>query len=146
MLRVIRMVCLLALSTGAAAEAMVDAATLSSLEGASQWPVVDVRDLGERSLQPIPGARDFTPELDLAGPVLVVGSDDSAAHRAAAAIEARLSRVQAHWVAGGIDSLRTIRPDLPAGSGTMPESFTIPSDTCQPGEPLHTFSAPQEQQ
>lgn len=130
------------LCIGAVAEEVVDAESLVTLEGAAQWPVVDVRDLADQSRAPIPGALEFGPELVLDGPVLVVGSEDSIARLTAVALESRIDKVQAYAVAGGIDTLRTIRSDLlpSIGSGSMPETFTIPSDTCQPGVPLHTFS------
>jgi rhodanese-related sulfurtransferase len=130
------------LVASAAAEEVVDAASLARLEGAAGWPVVDVRELADRSREPIPGALDFGPELDVTGPVLVIASEDSIAQLTAVAVESRLRNAQAYAVMGGIETLRTIRPDLlpSMGNGNMPRSFTIPSDTCQPGNPLHTFS------
>jgi len=126
----------------AAAEEVVDAEALAKLEGAAGWPVVDVRELAERSREPIPGALEFGPELEVSGPVLVVASEESIARLTAVAIESRLRSAQAYVVAGGIETLRTIRPDLlpSVGDSNMPGTFTIPSDTCQPGPALHTFS------
>lgn len=130
------------LSGVAVAEEVVDAERLASLEGAESWPVVDVRDLVDRSRVAIPGALEFDAQLSLSGPVLVVGSEDSMARLSAVALESRFEGVDAYAVAGGIDSLRAIRSDLPQApqAGAMPGTFTIPSDTCQAGEPLHTFS------
>jgi rhodanese-related sulfurtransferase len=130
------------LCTIAVAEEVVDAASLAKLEGAAGWPVVDIRELSERSREPIPGALEFGPELNVSGPVLVLASADSIAQLTAVAIESRLPRAQAYAISGGIDTLRVIRPDLlPAmGGGNMPGTFTIPSDTCQPGPALHTFT------
>lgn len=127
---------------GVAAEEMVDAQALEALEGVGGWQVVDVRDLADRSRSPIPGALDSDPELTLTGPVLVVGSEDRVARLTAAELESRFDGVQAYAVEGGGDTLRAIRVELlPSFSaGSMPGTFTIPSDTCQPGAPLHTFS------
>lgn len=141
MFRLIVLLLSLWLAAAAAAEEVVDAASLATLEGASGWPVVDERELSERSREPIPGALEFGPELDVTGPVLVIASEDSIARLTAVAIESRLRNVQAYAISGGIDTLRRIRTDLlPAIEGNMPGTFNIPSDTCQPGEPLHTFS------
>lgn len=142
MFRVIVLLFSLCLAATALAETVVDAEALAGLEGAAEWPVVDVRELAERSREPIPGALEFGPELNVSGPVLVIASEDSIARLSAVAIESRLRSAEAYAVTGGIDTLRTIRSDLlsPLGGGNMPGTFTIPSDTCQPGEPLHTFS------
>lgn len=133
---------LLIFVSSAAAETLVDAEALAKLEGAAQWPVVDMRELDERSREPIPGALEFGPELNVSGPVLVVASEDSIAQLTAAAIESRLPGAKAYVVSGGIETLRAVRPELlpPPGSSNMPGTFTIPSDTCQPGSPLHTFT------
>lgn len=142
MYRLMLLLCTMFVAAAACAETVVDAEALSKLEGAAGWPVVDVRDLAERSREPIPGALEFGPELNLSGPVLVIASEDSIAQLTAVAIESRLRSAQAYAVAGGIETLRTIRSDLlpSVGGSNMPGTFTIPSDTCQPGEPLHTFS------
>ncbi|MCW8827947.1 MAG: hypothetical protein OQK94_02700 [Gammaproteobacteria bacterium] len=142
MLRAILLLMSLLFSTGAAAEEVVDAEALAALEGAGHWPVVDVRDLADQSRVPIPGALEFGPELALSGPVLVVGSENSIARLTAVALESRFDGVQAYAVEGGIDTLRTIRTELlpSLGGDSMPGTFTIPSDTCQPGPALHTFS------
>lgn len=142
MLRLMVLLSSLWLATVATAEEVVDAKGLAALEGAAGWPVVDVRELADRSREPIPGALEFGPELDVSGPVLVVASEDSIAQLTAVAIESRLSSVVAYVVSGGIDTLRSIRPDLlqSFGGSNMPGTFTIPSDTCQPGKPLHTFT------
>jgi rhodanese-related sulfurtransferase len=142
MLRLVAGLFSLCLAAATVAEEVVDAAALARLEGAAGWPVVDVRDLSERSREPIPGALEFGPELSVAGPVLVVASEESIAQLTAVAIESRLPSAEAYAVSGGVDTLRAIRSDLlpsPDGSN-MPGTFTIPSDTCQVGEPLHTFS------
>jgi rhodanese-related sulfurtransferase len=130
------------LAAAAVAEEVVDAASLAKLEGAAGWPVVDVRDLSERSRAPIPGALEFGPGLNVSGPVLVLASEESIAQLTAVAIESRLPSAQAYAVSGGIDTLRTIRSDLlpSLGDSNMPGTFTIPSDTCQPGPALHTFT------
>jgi len=132
----------LCLVVTATAEEVVDAKALAGLEGAAGWPVVDVRELADRSREPIPGALEFGPELDVSGPVLVVASEDSIAQLTAVAIESRLRSAVAYAVSGGIDTLRSMRPDLLRllDDSNMPGTFTIPSDTCQQGEPLHTFS------
>lgn len=142
MLRLMALLASLWLAGAAAAEEVVGAEALAKLEGAAGWPVVDVRDLAERSREPIPGALEFGPELEVSGPVLVVASEESIARLTAVAIESRLRSAEAYVVAGGIETLRTIRPDLlpSMGDSNMPGTFTIPSDTCQPGPALHTFS------
>lgn len=142
MFRMMTPLFLLCFTASALAETVVDAGALAQLDGAAAWPVVDVRDLSDRSRKPIPGALEFGPELDVAGPVLVVAGEDQVAQLTAVAIEARLRGAEAFAVAGGLESLQTIRPDLlrDSGGGNMPGTFTIPSDTCQPGEPLHTYS------
>ncbi len=142
MFRLIVLLSSLWLTAAATAEEVVDAKALAGLEGAAGWPVVDVRELADRSREAIPGALEFGPELDVSGPVLVVASEDSIAQLTAVAIESRLSSVVAYAVSGGIDALRSIRPDLlqSFGGNNMPGTFTIPRDTCQPGKPLHTFT------
>lgn len=141
MFRLMLLLFTMSLVGAVAAVEVVDAESLARLEGAAGWPVVDVRELAERSREPIPGALELGPELQVTGPVLVIASEDSIAQLTAVAIESRLRGAQAYAVSGGIDTLRRIRPDLlPTLEGSMPGTFTIPSDTCQPGEPLHTFS------
>ncbi|WP_175452446.1 hypothetical protein [Thiohalomonas denitrificans] len=133
----------IAMGSTAVAEVVVDAEALAKLEGATGWPVVDVRGPAERSRVPIPDGRDLGPELDeVTGRVLVIASDDEIAQEAARAVESRLRTVEAFAVKGGIDTLRVIRPDLLPSieSGAMPGTYTIPTDTCQPGPALHTFS------
>lgn len=132
----------LALASAVQAETVVDAEGLQALEGAAYWAVVDVRALSDRSSDPIPNALEFAPDLDVSGPVLVLASDDEVARATAKAIESRLRTVEAYAVAGGMATLRTIRPDLLPSilEGNMPGTFTIPHNTCQTGKPLHTFS------
>lgn len=142
MLRLIVLLSSLWLATVVTAEEVVDAKALAALDGAAGWPVVDVRELADRSREPIPGALEFGPELKVTGPVLVVASEDSIAQLTAVAIESQLRSAMAYVVSGGIDTLRLIRPELlqSLGDSNMPGTFNIPRDTCQPGKPLHTFS------
>jgi rhodanese-related sulfurtransferase len=121
-------------------ETLVDAVELARLEGAEQWPVVDVREIAERSGAPIPGA--FEESAEFTGPILVIASSDDEAQISAVAIEKRFPGVKAYAVLGGVESLKRIRQDLrqTLGDDNMPSTYNIPSDTCQPGEPLQTFS------
>lgn len=125
----------------AVAETLVDGAELVKLEGAAAWPVVDVRELAERSRSPIPGAFDDGAELELSGSVLIIGSSDDEAQISAVTIEKNFPGVKAYAVLGGIESLKLIRQDLlqTLGDDNMPSTYNIPSDTCQQGEPLQTF-------
>lgn len=130
------------LSGNANAETLVDADELVKLKGVAQWPVMDVRELTERSRAPIPGALEESTELELSGPILVIASSDDEVQISAVAIEKRLPGVKAYAVLGGVESLQRIRQDLlqTLGDDNMPSTYNIPSDTCQPGEPLQTFS------
>jgi hypothetical protein len=136
---------LLAADRFAEAETLVDAQALATLEGAAAWPLVDARDLAERSQSPIPGALDPDQAPATAGGVLVIGTDTAGARRVAREIEARLPGSKVVVVDGGVDALRGLRPELanlPSALGItgMPGTFTIPKDTCQPGKPVHTFT------
>ncbi len=132
---------LVCVACNALAETLVDGFELAKLDGAAQWPVVDVRELADRSRAPIPGAFEESMELELSGSVLVIASSDDEAQISAVAIERRLPGVKAYAVLGGLESLKWIRQDLPQtlGDDNMPSTYDIPSDTCQPGEPLQTF-------
>jgi len=128
------------------AEALVDANALKKIEGVENWPVVDVRELSERSQSPIPGALDFDPELNVEGKVLVVASDNATGLLVARAIESRLRTAEVFIVDGGLKTLRTILTELRPSTDefVLPGTFTIPSDTCEPGKPLHIFSDEEE--
>jgi len=132
---------LLCLAGNAFAETLVEGAELVKLEDAAQWPVVDTRELAERSRAPIPGAFEESAELELSGSVLVIVSSDDEVKVSAVAIEKRLPGVKVYAVLGGVESLKLIRQDLSQtlGDDNMPSTYDIPSDTCQPGEPLQTF-------
>lgn len=125
----------------AVAETLVDGVELSKLEGAAEWPVVDARELAERSRAPIPGALDESTQLELSGSILVIASSDDEAQISAVAIERRHPGVKAYAVLGGIESLKRIRQDLlqTLDDDNMPSTYNIPSDTCEQGEPLQTF-------
>lgn len=143
MMKKILMLCLIGPGVSAHAVELVDADGLAGLEGANEWPVVDARDLFDQSRNPIPGAIAYERGITLSGPVLVVASDPRNAREAAEELEGRLEGVEAHAVLGGTEDLRRIRSDLSpetVGNTNMPSSYTIPSDTCQPGPALHTFS------
>lgn len=132
-------------ATTASADTLLDAQALGATQGIATWPLVDARELSERSRQPIPGALDSGAELTLSGPVLIIGSDPESARRIAQELETRLPGLTAYVPAGGIDDLRALRPELggmaPSGElGAMPGTFTIPRDTCQPGQPAHVFT------
>ncbi len=133
---------LLLMGPFAVAETLVDGEALKNLDGAAHWTVVDARELSERSLEPIPGAIDYGPRLQVEGRILVIASDDSLAARVARSIESRLPTVEAFAVSGGIQTLRVIRPKLLSDldGGGMPSTFTIPRDTCQPGAPLQVYA------
>jgi hypothetical protein len=129
------------LACNAFAETLIDAEGLVKLKGAAQWPVVDVRELSERSRAPIPGSFDESAALELTGPILVIASSDDEVQISAVDLERRLAGVKAYAVLGGVESLKRIRQDLLQSQGdeNMPSTYNIPSDTCQPGEPLQTF-------
>ncbi len=133
---------LFGLTTTLFAETVVDAAALSQMKDAANWPVVDVRELSERSMSPIPGSLDFDSELSVEGKILVIASDHVRALLVARAIEEQLTGVEAFVVDGGLQTLQTLRSELRSLSGEsgMPGTFNIPTDTCEPGNPLHTFS------
>jgi hypothetical protein len=126
-------------------EMLADASLLEAM-AAADWPVVDGRDLAERSQQAIAGALPFDAELRLdAAHVLVLAEDDAAARVLARVVEARFPGTTAVAVAGGAPTLRGVRRAAAAAFvDGMPRNFTIPSDTCQPGEPLHIFTDGEE--
>jgi len=139
------------LTTGAGAETLVDAQGLAAMEGLATWPIVDARDLSERSQQPIPGTLEFGPEFEVpakllvSGKLLVIGPDTATARRVAKQIEGRIPGITALVPEGGLEMLRGVRPDLggmssSVGGRWVPSTFTIPRDTCQPGTPAHVFS------
>lgn len=127
-------------------ETLLEANALQKMEGAKNWPVVDIRELSDRSQSPIPGALEFGPELSLEGKALLVASDITTALLVARSIESRTRTAEVFVLVGGFETLRTIRPELSPSIGDfiMPGTFTIPSDTCKQGEPLHTFSDEEE--
>lgn len=132
-------------SATTAADTLLDAQALATTQGIATWPLVDARELSERSRQPIPGALDPGSGLTLSGPVLILGSDPESARRVARELEQRIPGLTAYVPAGGVEDLRALRPELggvaPAGElGAMPGTFTIPRDTCQPGQPAHVFT------
>ncbi len=129
------------LGCNAVAETLVGGAELVKLKDAAAWPVVDARELADRSRAPVPGALDERTELELSGSILVIASSDDEAQTSAVALERRYPGVKAYAVLGGIESLKLIRQDLlqTLGDDNMPSTYNIPSDTCETGEPLQTF-------
>ena len=128
------------------AETLVNADALENLDGAEDWPVVDVRELSEQSQLAIPGSLDFSPELSVELMVLLVASDNATGILVAQKIESKFPGIEVIVLDGGYETLRTIWPELrPSKDGfSLPGTFTIPSDTCESGDPLHTFSEEEE--
>lgn len=125
----------------AGAETLADADMLLTVQGVVDMPLVDARDLSERSLNPIPGSLDYSAELLVVGKVLLLAPDEAVAVDIAQAIESRLPNVHIFIIAGGLETLRMVRPDLLPKPGlyNMPKTFTIPSNTCESGPALHVF-------
>lgn len=134
--------------TVAEAAALVDGEGVARRGDAAKAPIVDARDISERSLFPVPGALGYEPGLRIAEKVIVViGDRDEEALAAARALEQRHPGLTALALKGGYETLRGLRPAArlpPRVEGAMPSNFTIPSDTCQTGAALHTFGEEQE--
>ena len=75
-----------------------------------------------------------------------MASDNAKGLLVARAIESRLRTTEVFVVDGGLATLRIIWPGLRLFIDElgMPGTFTIPSDTCEQGKPLHTFSDEEE--
>lgn len=123
-------------------ETLMEADTLKKIKGVENWPVIDVRELSDRSQSPIPGALEFGFDLAVEGNVLVVASTNNSASLVAKAIEARIPTAKVYVIIGGFETLRTIRPELEPSKDNfiMPGTFVIPSDTCKQGNPLQIYS------
>lgn len=124
------------------AETLLNAEALKSIKGVKNWPIVDVRELSEQSQSPIPGSLDFSPALSVKGKVLLVASDNAAGILLAKKIESKLPSTEVFVLDGGFETLRTIWPELRPSTGgfSLPGTFTIPSDTCESGDPLQIFT------
>ena len=128
------------------AETLLNADALKNMKGVKNWPIVDVRELYEQSQSPIPGSLDFSPELSVEGKILLVASDNAAGILVAKEIESKFRSTEVFVLDGGLETLRTIRPELrPSTDGfSLPGTFTIPSDTCESADPLQTFTDEEE--
>lgn len=129
----------LMIATGAA-----QAADLVSAEDAQKMlssspdtRIIDARGVAARSLTPIPGALVASEVKNLEPCVaLLVAARVEAGMKVAADIEAANPGIDVRVVEGGYESIREAVGGHAVGSKP---SFTIPTDTCEPGPSLRTY-------
>ncbi len=119
---------------------LLDTAQLAeALKGAQPCCVIDARSEGPRKQNPIPFAVPYRDGLMIAGTsfAVVIADNDTRAMDAARGL-ALLNKGRIFAVKGGFGAWREA---LGGGAGgtTMPKGFTIPSNTCEQGKPLHEF-------
>ncbi|MDH3355003.1 MAG: hypothetical protein OEL79_07300 [Chromatiales bacterium] len=131
-----------------AAEVLDENELISFGERVKYWPVLDVRDLVERSQRPIAGAQQIDDELefDAGDIILIIGDDEKSAMQSALAIEKQFPGNTTIVVKEGYKTLRVIhgKKIKNISNSYFPGTFTIPSDTCETAPPVHMFDDSEE--
>lgn len=135
--------CIMVLPAFAASSKLLDAAQLKEMLNKDQpCCVVDARSEVRRKLYPVAFSVAYSPTIKpRAGAyALVIGDSDQQSLETAQAISRR-SGEDAHAVKGGYATWRQVEQgsasDTPANA--MPQSFTIPSNTCEHGPALQEY-------
>lgn len=136
---------LLAVMTPGAAVAagialMLDGAQLVEvLKSGKPCCVIDARSEGPRKQNPIPFAVVYREGLAVAGNsfAIVIADNDPRALDVAKGL-ATLNAGKIYAVKGGFAAWQQTAAGG-AGGTSMPKGFTIPSNTCEQGKPLHEF-------
>lgn len=134
---------LLWLVSGAAAAGialLLDTTQLAeALKDGQPCCVIDARSLGPRKQNPIPFAIPHRDGMTITATTfaVVIADDDRRAMDVARSL-AVLNKGRIFAVKGGFAAWQQL---LGGGAGgtTMPKRFTIPSNTCEQGKPLHEF-------
>ncbi|MDD5404256.1 MAG: rhodanese-like domain-containing protein [Sulfuricella sp.] len=137
--------CALSVPAWAAQAELLDSAQLAEvLKKGQPCCVIDAREEGHRKQQPIPFAVIYNESIKpkAGGFAVVVGDNDRQALAAAQVIVKR-SGQDVFAVKGGYAAWKRAQSGGKAPSGEpdtiMPQNFTIPSNTCEPGEALHEY-------
>ena len=104
--------------------------------------LIDARNEATRKQSPIPFAVNYREGLAISplGFAVVIADTDQRALAVARALAAP-SNGRIYAVEGGYGTWAKIQPGAAgtAPKSSMPKSFTIPSNTCEQGKPLHEF-------
>lgn len=122
------------------AAALLDVPQLAALMKATPaHNLIDARGEEQRKRRPIPFSITYQPGLALKpGVAVVVAEDDTRALEAARRLEARKG-VSAFAARGGYDAWREASDSKPVHESIMPQSFTIPHNTCEQGRSLQEY-------
>jgi len=124
------------------AETLLDIDNIINYTDIQNWPLVDVRELSERSQSPIPGSLELSSELNIKGNILLVASDNNSAIKIARKIEKEHTDTEVFVLDQGYKTLRLIHPELMPEKTifSMPGTFNIPRNTCKQGNPIQVYS------
>jgi rhodanese-related sulfurtransferase len=127
-------------SVHAAGAFLVDKARLGGLLKLPGCQLIDVRGEGRRAQQPIPLAQPYKAGMEIkAGTVIVVGDSEQQAVEAARVLAQRAGR-DVFAFGGGYAAWREAQQEGGRAPETvMPQTFTIPSNTCEQGAPLQEY-------
>ena len=119
---------------------LLDGAQLAeALKGGKPCCVIDARSEGPRKQNPIPFAIIHREGMVVSGNsfAIVIADNDPRALDVAKGLAA-LNAGKIYAVKGGFAAWRQTAAGG-AGGTSMPKGFTIPSNTCEQGKPLHEF-------
>ena len=110
-----------------------------ALKGDQPCCVIDARSEGPRKQNPISFAIPFRDGMTITATTfaVVIADNDRRALDVARGL-AVLNKGRIFAVKGGIATWRKVTGSGTGGT-TMPKVFTIPSNTCEQGKPLHEF-------
>ncbi|HEX8987943.1 MAG TPA: hypothetical protein VF816_08280 [Rhodocyclaceae bacterium] len=111
----------------------------AALKGASPCCVVDGRSARERLRSPLKDVLIWSDRTRLkpTGAVVVIADQDIVAYSIGTKIEQRFKAGRVLAVKGGYATWKAMLSA--SGQSGMPESFVIPSNTCEQGKPLQTL-------
>lgn len=137
--------CALSAPAWAGRAELLDGAKLAEvLKKGQPCCVIDARGEGRRKQQPIPFAVIYKEGVNPrpGGFALVVGDNDQQAQEVAQLVSKK-SGQDVFAVKGGYPTLKQVQSGGKASAAEpeilMPQSFTIPSNTCEQGQALHEY-------
>lgn len=133
----------LPLHAWAGTAALLDSAQLIQvLHTGAPCCLIDARSEPMRKKSPIPFAVNYREGLAISplGFAMVIADTDHRALTVARALAAP-GNGRIYAVEGGYDTWAKIQPGAASAApkSSMPKSFTIPSNTCEQGKPLHEY-------
>lgn len=110
-----------------------------ALKPAPPCCVIDARATDSQNRIPLPDATLYREgmTIDPIGPVVVVADTDARALQVGRMLEGKTKERPVLAVKGGIATWQSVV--IPEPGTALPESFVIPSDTCQNAPPLQTL-------